>query len=462
MGTVRVKRILRAIGVVVFLGTGAAADTLTDAFVAAYKNSNLLEQNRALLRAADEDVVQARAALLPVINFVTSANFRSPATGTLGAKADNWTGTMALTASLTLFDNGVTRYATDAAKETVLGLRSALLQLEQQILLNTVQAYMEVIRSGQAVSLSENNVRVITQELRAARDRFEVGEVTRTDVSIAEARLAAARGGLAAAQGDREVARESFKAVVGQAPDNLSWPSSPPVTAKTLDAAKAIAVRNHPSIEEAQRQVNAAEAIVLRAGAAIGPNVSVSARAQVDEFFDESVTAGVTLAVPLYQAGTLKSVLRQARARRDAARSGLLQTVVQVKQAVGVAWADLAVAIARTEASQRQVRASQVAYDGVREEAKLGARTTLDVLNADQELLDARSALISAQVQQYVSVYALLSSMGLLTAEHLNLGVVRYDPAEYYKFATTRDPLRVLSPQGERLDRVLRNLRKEN
>lgn len=439
-------------------GAGAGAETLTDAFVSAYKNSNLLEQNRALLRAADEDVVQARAALLPVINFVSSANFRSPATGAGGVKLDNWSASMALTASLTLYDNGVTRYATDAAKATVLGLRNALLQLEQQVLFNTVQAYMDMIRAAQVVSLGQSNVRLITQELRAARDRFEVGEVTRTDVAIAEARLAAARGNLAAAQGDLEVAREAYKAVVGRYPGDLHWPSSPPITARTEDVAKAVAVRNHPSIEEAQNQVNAAEANVLRARAAMGPNVSTSMRAQVDEFFDESFSADLTLTVPIYRAGTLRSVLQQARARRDASRSNLLQSVVLVKQNVGVSWANLSVATAQTEASRRQVRASQVAYNGVREEAKLGARTTLDVLNAEQELLDARSALISAEVQQYVSVYSLLASMGLLTAQHLKLGVVIYDPAEYYNYATTRDPMRFLSPQGKRLDGVLRAL----
>ncbi|MCG6903452.1 MAG: TolC family outer membrane protein [Rhodobacter sp.] len=456
------KQTFAAFAVAVFTSTGAVAETLTDAFVSAYKTSNLLVQNRALLRAADEDVVQSRAALLPVIGFVTQASFRSPATGSFGVKIDNWSGAMALNLSLTLYDNGVTRYSTDAAKETVLGLRAALLQVEQQVLFSTVQSYMEMIRAAQAVSLGQNNVRLITQELRAARDRFEVGEVTRTDVAIAEARLAAARGNLAANLGDLEVARESYKAVVGRYPGNLRWPSSPPMTARSEDAVKAIAVRNHPSLEEAQRQVNVSEANVLRARAAMGPNVTTSLRGQVDDSFDKDFSANLTLNVPIYQGGARRSVLYQAIARRDAARSNLLQAVVQIKQNAGVAWSNLSVAVAQTEASRRQVRASQVAYNGVREEATLGSRTTLDVLNAEQELLDARSTLIAAEVQQYVSVYALLASMGLLTAEHLNLGVVIYDPAEYYRFTTTRDPLRVLSPQGKRLDGVLRALRRDN
>ena len=456
-----IPKFVVALTATIVLALPASAETLRDAFVSAYKNSNILEQNRALLRAADEDAFQASATLLPVINFVADARFTSPARGAFGTKLDNWTNTLQLNASLTLYDNGVSRYATDAAKETVLGLRGALLQLEQQILFNTVQAYMEMIRSAQAVSLGQSNVRVITQELRAARDRFAVGEVTRTDVAIAEARLAAARGNLAASQGDLEIARESYKAVVGRYPGNLRWPTSPPMSARNENDAKGIAVRQHPSIEEAQRNVNAAEANVLRAKAALGPNVSSSASVVIDENLESSFNGGVRLTVPIYQGGTLKSAIRQSAARRDATRAALLQSVVIVKQNVGVAWANLSVAAARTEASRRQVRASQVAYNGVREEAKLGARTTLDVLNAEQELLDARSSLISAEVSQYISVYSLLSSMGLLTSEHLALGIVTYDPVDYYNYANSQDRVRALSPRGRELDRVLRFLGKK-
>ena len=456
MTRVWLKRVMTTGAAVLCLAQSPAAlaETLTDAFIAAYKNSNILDQNRALLRAADEDVVQALAGLKPVVSFVSQTRFAAPA----APGADNWTSTLALNAEITLFDNGATRAATDAAKETVLGLRAALLQVEQQVLLSTVQAYMEMIRAAQSVSLGQSNVRLITQELRAARDRFEVGEVTRTDVAIAEARLAAARGNLAAAQGDLEIGRENYKAVVGRYPGNLRWPNRPPMTARTENAAKDIAVRQHPSIEEAQRNVNASDANVARTQASLGPSVSASGQYGWDQDLVGGFSAGLNVNVPIYAGGTLKSLVRQAMARRDAARSGLLQSVVDVKLGVGSAWANMAVAAARTEASRRQVRASQVAYNGVREEAKLGSRTTLDVLNAEQELLDARTALITAETQQYVSVYTLLSAMGLLTSQHLNLGILTYDPADYYKFATTQDPMRVTSKRGENLDRVLRFL----
>jgi outer membrane protein len=277
-------------------------------------------------------------------------------------------------------------------------------------------------------------------------------------VAIAEARLAAARGNLASAVGDLEIGRESYMAAVGRAPGNLRWPSAPPIVAKTESAAKALAERNHPSIDEAQHNVNVAELNNRRAKAAMGPSVTSSAAVNLDDSFESSFQGSLQLNVPIYQGGRLRALARQAAARRDATRAALLQSVVLVRQDVGTAWARLQVAAARTGASRRQVSASQVAYNGVREEAKLGSRTTLDVLNAEQELLDARTSLITAEVQQYVSVYTLLSAMGLLTSEHLKLGIVTYDPVEYYNYSSTQAPI---SMRGTKLDKVLKSLGKQ-
>jgi outer membrane protein len=454
-----IKRLTLAasISTVLLAPATSQAETLSDAMISAYQTSNLLDQQRALLRAADENVVQAGATLRPVLNFIANGSLQSPAPALTG---DQWSANASLNLSLTIFDNGQTRYAVDAAKETVLGLRGALKQFEQQVLLSTVQAYMDMILNAQLVSISSNNVRVITQELRAARERFQVGEVTRTDVSLAEARLAAARGNLAAARGNLEIARETYKAVVGTYPGNLRWPTNPPMPVHSETEAKAFAVRNHPSIEEAQRNVNAQEATVLRAQAAFGPRVSGSSSVTFTEGFDSSFNAGVRVNVPIYSGGTLRSVKRQSVANRDASRSALLQTVINVKQEVGIAWANLAVAAARVEASRRQVSAGRVAFEGVREEARFGSRTTLDVLNAEQDLLDARANLITSEVQQYVSLYALLSSMGLLTSEKLGLGIPTYDPVEYYRYATGGGSKRVISPEGRALDRVMDALKR--
>ncbi len=430
----------------------AKAETLTDALIAAYRHSNLLEQNRALLRVADEDVAVAVAGLRPVINFIADAGYSDPRPLT-----DNYTAGIALTAEITLYDSGATRLGIDAAKESVLAAREGLLQVEQDVLLNAVAAYMEVIRAANFVRISENNVRLITQELRAARDRFSVGEVTRTDVSIAEARLAAANSLLAARQGDFNLAREAYKVAVGRYPGRLVRPTTPPMTARTVDEAKAVAVRNHPLIRRDQRNVTVADLNILRARAAMKPSVTGSLSTSLDQDGDTSNSVGVRLTQPIYAGGRLSALLRQAIALADAERAALLQTVLTIKQEVGNAWSNLAVAIARAEADARQVRASQVAYRGVREEATLGARTTLDVLNAEQELLDAQAALIQAETQQFVAVYSLLSAMGLLTVEHLKLGIVTYDPAAYYN-AVKNAPTRYVSPQGEKLERIIKSL----
>ncbi|MBV0912682.1 TolC family outer membrane protein [Rhodobacteraceae bacterium ASV31] len=432
----------------------ARAESLADALVLAYRNSNLLEQNRALLRAADEDVATAVAQLRPVVAFIAGSTFTAiPGT----AAPSTLTSTAQITAEITLFDFGRSQLAIDAAKETVLATRDGLLQVEQQVLLTAVQAYTDVLRASEFVQLRQNNVRLITEQLRAARDRFEVGEVTRTDVAIAESRLAAARSSLSAALGDLDIAREAYKAAVGQYPGTLRPPPSPPISASSEDQAKAIAERTHPSIAQAQHEVQASEFNILRAEAAKKPSITGNAGARVTSTGPANLTAGVQLNQTIYSGGSISAAIRQAAARRDASRASLHQTVLQVRQNVGNAWARLAVSQAVLAASDQQVRSSQLAYDGVREELRLGARTTLDVLNAEQELLDARTNRVSAEVDRYVAVYSLLSAMGLLTVDHLNLGIVTYDPAAYYN-AVKNAPNGTVSPQGERLDSLMKRL----
>lgn len=438
----------------------AAAQSLADALVAAYRTSNLLEQNRALLRAADEDVAQAVAALRPVLAFVASMERRwvtvgRPATPTRPAQrveTDELSAQVALSADLTLYDFGRGRLAVEAAKEAVLAAREGLRAVEQQVLLNAVVAFMSVRNATEFVALRQSNVRVIEQELRAARDRFEVGEVTRTDVAIAEARLAAARSNLAAAEGDLAVAREAYRAATGSLPGRLLSPPRPPQTAASLEAARDIALRTHPSIRQAQRQVTVAELNVRRAEAGFQGTLSAGARLGRTDTGVDSRSLSLTFTQPIYTGGRLSSLYRQALARADASRSALQQASVVVARDVGQAWAELAVARARIEASDRQIAAAQTAYDGVREEATLGARTTLDVLNAEQELLDARASRIAAETTQYIAIYQLLAAMGLLTVEHLGLGIPTYDPEAYYD-AVRGAP--VTSPQGQRLDRIL-------
>ncbi|MEL6645842.1 MAG: TolC family outer membrane protein [Pseudomonadota bacterium] len=430
----------------------ALAQSLTDALIASYRNSGLLEQNRAVLRAADEDVAQAVAALRPVLNWAASLDYAEPARG-----ADNTSGSVGLSASMLLYDFGRSQLGVDAAKESVLSARETLKSVEQQVLLRGVAAFLGLRRENAFVQLRANNVRLITQQLEAARDRFEVGEITRTDVSIAEARLAAAQSGLAAAEGARARAVEEYRAATGTIPTALRPPPPAPATASNLADAKAIAVQTHPDIKRAQRDVAAAELGVLIAAGAVRPRLTGTAGLNVDDDGDDSTSFGLNLSGPIYQGGQLSSLTRQAQARRDTARSGLLTTRLDIEQAVGNAWANLNVAAASRRASDEEVRAARLALRGAREEFEVGARTTLDVLDLEQELLDAETNLIAADIDRNLAVYQLLSAMGLLSVEHLELGIATYDPAAYYN-AVENAPTGLVSPQGEKLDRVLRSL----
>ena len=431
--------------------TAVRADTLADALAAGYENSGLLEQNRALLRVADEDVAQAVASLMPIVNWSLQASSTYPRTSGFFTQ-EEVNASLQISAQLTLYDGGANQLAIDAQKELVLATRESLVGDEQQVLLRVVQAYMNVRRSNEFVSLRDSNLRLITQELRAAQDRFEVGEVTRTDVSLAEARLASARSQLASEQGGLARALAEYEAAVGIPARNLAATGPAPV-GQSIPQAIDLAQRQHPAIRQAQHSVAAAELNIARAQAAMRPTLTLNGSASVD---DDNLTGeqlGLSLGGPIYQGGRLSSQVRQFMARRDAARSNMLVVSQGVEQTVLNAYSQLEVARASRDASERQVRAAQAAFDGIREEATLGARTTLDVLNAEQELLDARANLISAMVDETVTSYTVLSAMGLLTAEHLNLNVQLYDPAAYYNLV--KDAPTITSEQGAALDRVL-------
>nr|WP_245838130.1 TolC family outer membrane protein [Tropicimonas sediminicola] len=455
------RNLCSAAAIILALGPAAvSAETLTDTLIDAYRNSNLLEQNRALLRVADDNVAVALSEVLPSLDFVTSyggyANHRERY-GSSFESFDNLIATFQLQASMTLYAGGRNRLAIESEKETVLATREALRAVEQNVLLQAVSAYMGVLRAEAFVSLRENNVRVLTQEKQATEDRFEVGEVTRTDVALAESRLAAAVSLLEAARGDEEVARETFKTAVGRYPGDLAFPGGLPATAANVQEAVNVGVRTHPNIRQAQREVTVAELGMKIATARYLPSITADLNSETnsnDQVEEHSLF--LNLRQPIYQGGRLAALERQSISQRDASRANLLQVTLGIEEDVATAWARLDVAKAQIQATELQIAAAQIAFDGTREEATLGARTTLDVLDAEQELLDARASRIDAIATQYVAVYSLLSAMGLLTVDHLNLGIQTYDPAGYYN-AVKSAPAR-LSPRGQQLDRVLRKI----
>jgi outer membrane protein len=437
----------------------AQAETLADALAAAYKTSKLLDQNEALLRAQDEGVAQAVAAMRPVVNFIVQNQISHSSVPTAaGTRIDpsSVDTTFQLAAQMTIYDFGRSQLGVQVARETVLATRQALKALEQEVLLSAVDAYVNVGLQQEIVALRNNNVRVISQELQAAKDRFDVGEVTRTDVAIAEASLAAAQSGLAAAQGQLNVARERYKAVVGRYPGNLAALPPLPATARSLEEARAIALRSHPELEQRKHAVVVADLGVKVAQANFRPTIAgtltLNTSAKDEDERVDSAALGLTLRQTLYAGGSISSSYRQAVAQRDANRAALAQAAITLGEAVGNAWSALDVAKASIAAGDLQIQAAQTAFEGVREEATLGARTTLDVLDAEQNLLDARATRATAVAQRYVGVYNLLSTMGLLSVEHLKLGVPTYDPEVYYN-SVQRAP--ITTPQSKALERIL-------
>ncbi len=447
-----------AVSAAVVVAPAVQAETLADAMVSAYKSSNLLDQNRAVLRAADEDAAIALSRLRPVVDFTAQGGWAKYDNAFASASLpqpyyEGFSGSMNLSASILIWAGGRGKLSVDLARESVLSTRAALVNVEQQVLLGAVSAFVNVRLQLEIVDLRESNVRLIGQELKAARDRFEVGEVTKTDVSLAEAQLAAARANLAAAQGQLAMAREAYKAATGHYPNRLSGLPRLPATAKSLDGARAVALRTHPFIIQSQHDAKAAELQVAIAKTGVLPTIAGSVG--VSENLSSGLgntSIGLSFNQPIYHGGEISAMYRKALAGKEIAQAGLHQTAVNVGQNVGNAWANLAVAGASIAAGSGQVTAAQAAFDGVREEAALGARTTLDVLNAEQDLSDARATKLQAEANRYVGTYQLLSAMGLLTADHLKLGVPSYDPEAYYNAVKTAP---ATSVQGKRLDKIL-------
>lgn len=447
------------------LAVPANSETLTDALVSAYNNSDLLQQSRALLRAADEDVATAVAALRPTLDYRLSESYTYDDNPNFGQLRDTFSTTIELISEMALFTGGRNRLAIEASKEAVLAAREGLVAQEQQVLFSAVDAYMSVYAAVETVQLQRNSVRVLEEEVRAANDRFEVGEVTRTDVAQAQARLAQAQADLVGAEGDYQTAREFYNLEVGRYPGVLAPPPPLPVTAPSVQAARDVGLRMHPRILQAQRLVTVAEINVTSAEAAVLPTLSAQVGAGYgatgDSFnqtgdLDGNASVGLVLRGPIYQGGALNALFRRSKAQRDNTRAQLLRTTSEISELVGRSWAIRDVARAQLVATNRQIEAAQIAFDGTREEATLGARTTLDVLDAEQDLLDARTSRISAGAQEQRAEYGLLLSMGRLTADYLGLAVTRYDPSAYYNEVSNAPGIG--SAQGIQLDRVLKSL----
>ncbi|MCG7518969.1 TolC family outer membrane protein [Ruegeria sp. Ofav3-42] len=463
-----VKALAVTAGVALSMIPGRAvwADNITDAFIGAYNTSGLLEQNRALLRAADEDVAIALSALRPIINWTVrvSSDYTRRNIDNVVTRTEPNNFFTGLTLAQLLYDGGAAVLGKQSAQETVLSTRQTLLDIEQQVLFRGANAYLEVLLQEETVQIRLNNVDVSAEELRASQDRFDVGEVTRTDVALSQAQLASSQADLAVARGNLDTAQAEYVNAVGKSPGRTAGQPSLPNLPSSEGQAVSLAQRNHPAILSAQHQVRAFDLIVAQQRANLGPNVSLNARGGITESYDnddsiEDAQVSLDFTQPIYAGGRLAANVRRAMATRDASRANLLNVQKDITQGVTEAYARFQAATASLRASTERVRASQVAFDGIREEATLGARTTLDVLNAQQDLLDAQLAEVASRIERSRAAYQLLQAQGLLTAERLGLAVQIYDPTLYYNLVK-RAPAQV-SKQSKDLDRVLKALRRD-
>ncbi|WP_043749730.1 TolC family outer membrane protein [Methylobacterium nodulans] len=422
-------------------GHAASAETLETAMARAYAGNPTLNAQRAGQRATDENVSRALAGYRPRASGSASIGVQNN-NGTVGGQRINQTlvpGGAGLTVNQTLFNGFLTDNQTRQAESQVLGGRESLRNVEMTTLFSAVQAYMNVLADTATLELNRNNVEVLEEQLRQTRDRFNVGEVTRTDVAQAEARLAGARSQVSLAESTLRADIAIYRQVVGVEPRQLA-PGRPldRFVPSSLGTAVDIGLREHPQVIAALHAVDAAEAQVKIAESALYPTVSVSGSVQKlfdqqfanSEQFQGTVTA--QLSVPLYQGGAEYAAIRQAKEQVGQARIQVEIFRDQVRAAIVSAWGALDAAKARVIAQQAQVQANEVALNGVREEARVGQRTTLDVLNAQQELLSARVNLITAQRDRVVSSYQVVQSIGRLTTAFINVPVAQYSSKQHF------------------------------
>lgn len=422
--------------------SNVSAQSLDAALAAAYINNPSLNSQRAGTRAVDENVPQALSGYRPTVNGNISVGGQYARNNQQGAVYD---GTLiprqySLTMTQTIFNGLLTANTTRKAESQVKGSRETLRNTEQTVMLNAVTAYMNVILGNALLELQQQNLAALQQELRATRDRFNVGEVTRTDVAQAEARVAQAQYSVAQAVANLSSYKATYRQVIGVEPGKLNSPGST-IERKipaSVDGVMSVATKDHPAVLASQYAVDAANFQVRMAESNLAPTLSL--QGSLSQSYDQSATvdstsaAAVTLnlTVPIYQGGSEYSAIRQAKEYLSQARIEVDVNRDAVRTNAVQYWGALVAAKAQIESAQAQVAANTLALEGVREEWRVGQRTTTDVLNAQTDLTNSKSALVQAQRDRVVAAYSLISVIGKLDAVNLGLKVPVYNPKVHY------------------------------
>src|SRR6202165_2911381 len=450
-----VKLVTGAAAAVLLMGywgpTPALADTIEAALVRAYQNNPQLNAQRAQVRSTDENVPQALSGYRPKVAVTASAGYQytdvnTTAGGTPtqivrteihGANAPRSIGA---TVSQTLFNGQQTANRTRAAESQVSASREGLRVLEQSVLLSAATIYMDYLQNAAIVEVQKSNVRVLEQTLKQTRDRFNVGEVTRTDVAQSEAQLAAGKTQLLTAEANLTTTRANFRRIIGNEPEALA-PGSPVdrFLPGALPASVDFSLVENPNVTAAMYGIDVNYLQVKVNEGALLPTVTL--QASVQQSYEQTLTifrsfgasAIAQVSVPVYQGGAEYSLIRQSKETLAQQRLVLEQTRDQIRANVVTAWGQLVATKAQVSSAQSQVAASEIALNGVREEAKAGQRTQLDGRSAQRALLNSRVALVTAQHDRVVASYAVLNSVGRLSPQVLNLATTVYDPSVHYQ-----------------------------
>jgi outer membrane protein len=429
----------------------ALAETIEAALVRAYQNNPQLNAQRALVRSTDEAVPQALSGYRPKVALTASAGYQYSDTLTTSGGSPNTLvrtethganppRSVGLNITQTLYNGQQTANRTRAAESQVSGAREALRVIEQTVLFTAASTYMDYLRDSAIVEVQKSNVRVLEQTLKQTRDRFNVGEVTRTDVAQSEAQLAAGKTQELTAESNLTTTRSNYRRIIGNEPENLA-PGSPVdrYLPPSLPQAVELSLIENPNVTAGMYGVDVNFLQVKINEGALLPTVTLQGSVQqayeqtliTQRSFGASAVAQVS--VPIYNGGGEYSLIRQSKETLGQQRLNLETTRDQTRANTVTAWGQLVAGKAQVASAQAQVQASEIALNGVREEAKAGQRTTLDVLNAQQALVNARVALVTAQHDRVVASYSVLNNVGRLSPQVLNLATITYDPSVHYQ-----------------------------
>ena len=433
---------IAACGVLLVPVSDAFAQTMEEALVAAYLNNPTLRAEQASLRATDEDVAQAMSNWRPTIELSGDAGYEKN-DSSLRTGSDQIQNrqprSVSLDISQPLFRGGRTMAEISEAENNVMADRAKLPGVEQDILLGAAIAYLDIARDAAVLELNANNEAVHKRQLEATQDRFQVGEITRTDVHQSEARLARSTADRVQSHSTLEAARSAYMNVTGEAAGaSIGMPALPPGTPDTKEIAITEAVLNNPDVISSQYDERAAIDNVDAVWGEMLPEVEFTASTSRDWNTSgestriDSTEAMISVNIPLYQSGSVYSRLRAAKQQVAQQRLIVDQQRRNVTEEASLAWENMLSAQAQISSFRTAIQAATIAFDGVEREASVGSRTVLDVLDAEQELLDARVSYTRAKHDEAVAVYQLLSSMGRMTAHYLQLPVDFYDPTAHY------------------------------